>query len=102
MANNKQWPQEQLDKLVKLYLEGMNLEELADAVGKSYCATKGMLTALRKRGVHLPHCDQKISQAKRRETLASGEKKLTEFDIAYHGRVPCGHWMITKPWRKVS
>jgi hypothetical protein len=21
------------------------------------------------------------------------------FDKAWHGVIPCGHWMITKPWR---
>lgn len=101
MANNKQWPQEQLDKLVELYLEGITLEDLAVEVGKSYCATKAMLTALRKRGVDLPRRDQKLCQARRRAT-ETGEKKLSEFDKAYHGKIPCGHWSITKPWRKAS
>lgn len=101
MANNKQWPQEQLDKLVELYLEGIPLDELAVKVDKSYAATKAMLSSLRKKGVDLPKRDQKFCQARRRAT-ETGEKKLSEFDKAYHGRIPCGHWSITKPWRKAS
>ena len=102
MANNKQWPQEQIDKMIELYLTDISLEDVAAGIGKSYGATKAMLSALRKRGVHIPHRDQKVCQSRRRATLGSGEKKLTEFDIAYHGKIPCGHWAITKPWRKVS
>lgn len=93
-----EWTKEEIDNLVKLYLEGVPLEELAEEVGKSYPSTKAKITALRKGGMDIPYRDQKLIQAKRRKTLATGEKKRTPFDIEYHGPVPCGHWLVTKPW----
>jgi hypothetical protein len=96
------WTQEDIDNLVKLYLEGIPLEALAERVGKSYGATKAKITVLRKSGVDLPYRDQKLIQSTRRKTLNLGEKKKSPFDREYQGAVPFGHWMITKPWRKVS
>lgn len=96
------WTQEDIEKLVKLYLDGVPLEELADRVGKSYASTKAKITLLRQSGMHLPYRDQKLIQARRRKTMSSGDKKLSAFDKEYQGAVPFGHWMITKPWRKAS
>ena len=98
MARPAPWTQEEIDNLVKLYLEGIPLEDLAAEVGKSYCSTKAKLTTLRQNGVNLPYRDQKVSQARRRAT-ETGEKKITAFDREYQGVVPFGHWTITKPWR---
>ena len=34
------------------------------------------------------------------EKKAKGRPFLKcSFDKAWHGVIPCGHWMITKPWR---
>lgn len=99
MSTYNQWPQEKVDTLIKLYLEEVPLKEMAVRMGISYGATKAMLTALRHRGYDIPLRDQKRAQARRRETLKSGKRVMSEFDIQYHGPVPCGHWMITKPWR---
>lgn len=92
------WTQEDIDNLVKLYLDGVPLEELAERVGKSYASTKAKITSLRKSGMDLPYRDQKLIQSRRRKTMANGEKKQTPFDREYQGAVPFGHWMITKPW----
>jgi len=102
MSTYNQWPQEKVDTLIKLYLEKVPLKEMAMRMGISYGATKAMLTALRHRGYDIPLRDQKRAQARRRATLLSGERVVTEFDIEYHGIIPCGHWMITKPWKKAS
>ena len=96
------WTPEDIQELVKLYLDGVPLEDLAAQVGKSYASTKAKITSLRKSGWDLPYRDQKLIQAKRRKTMESGERKVTAFDREYQGAVPFGHWMITKPWRKVS
>lgn len=99
MPAYNQWPQEKIDNLIKLYLEDVPLKEMAVKMGISYASTKAMLTTLRQRGYDIPLRDQKLSQARRRATLLSGERVLSEFDIQYHGKIPCKHWMITKPWR---
>ena len=92
------WSQESLDKLVKLYREGVKLEELADHLGKSYCCVKAMLSSLRKKGVNLPYRDRKTYASKKRKDKNRSGPVETAFDKLYHGPVPCGHWMITKPW----
>lgn len=95
-----EWSPEDIDELLKLYLDGVPLEDLAAQIGKSYPSTKAKITALRKGGMDIPYRDQKLIQARRRKTMASGERKQTAFDREYYGAVPFGHWMITKPWRK--
>ena len=102
MPAYNQWPQEKVDMLLKLYSEDVPLKEMAVKMGISYGSVKAMLTALRHRGYDIPLRDQKKAQARRRATLLSGHRVVTDFDRAYHGPVPCGHWMITKPWKKVS
>lgn len=92
------WTPEEIEELVKLYLDGVPLEDLAEQVGKSYASTKAKITSLRKGGRDLPYRDQKLIQAKRRKTLATGEKRVTPFDKEYQGPVPFGHWLITKAW----
>lgn len=102
MPNYNQWPQEKVDQLIKLYLDEIPLKQMATQMGISYGATKAMLTALRHRGYDIPLRDQKRAQARRRATLESGQRVVTDFDIEYHGKIPCGHWAITKPWKKVA
>jgi len=99
MPTYNQWPQEKVDTLLKLYREEVPLKEMAVQMGVSYGSVKAMLTALRHRGYDIPLRDQKRAQARRRATLLSGQRVATEFDIEYHGKIPCGHWAITKPWR---
>ena len=92
------WSQESLDKLVKLYLQGVKIEDLAVQIGKSYDCAKAMLSALRKKGVNLPYRDRKIYLSKKIQNKNRQGPVETAFDKLYHGPVPCGHWMITKPW----
>jgi len=99
MPTYNQWPQEKVDMLLKLYREELPLKEMAVRMGISYASVKAMLTCLRYRGYDIPLRDPKRAQARRRETLLSGNRVVTEFDRQYQGPVPCGHWMITKPWR---
>ena len=92
------WSQEKLDKLVSLYLEGVKLEDIPEHIGKSYCCVKAMLSSLRKRGVNLPYRDRKTYASKKRKDKNREGPAETAFDKLYHGPVPYGHWMITKPW----
>ena len=102
MAGFKTWTQKQIDELLKLYKEEVPLKEMAVKINKSYGSVKAMLTVLRQRGYDVPYRDQKRAQARRRMRQTDGEKVLTKFEIEYHGSIPLGHWMITKPWKKVS
>ena len=95
-----EWTKEDIDELLKLYLEGVPLEELAAEIGKSYASTKAKITSLRKGGMDIPYRDQKLIQSQRRKTMSTGRKKQTAFDKEYQGAVPFGHWAITKQWGK--
>lgn len=97
-----EWTKEDIDELLKLYLDGVPLEDLAAEIGKSYASTKAKITALRKSGMEIPYRDQKLIQAKRRQTMSTGRKKQTAFDKEYQGAVPFGHWSITKPWSRAD
>jgi len=104
MPGKKIWSEEETQELIELYLEGVKLEDLAEQVGKSYCSVKARLTYLRSKGVDLPLRDQKVVQRKRRseediDGTSGYAQRLSDFDKAWYGRVPFGHWMITKPWR---
>tara|TARA_R100000353_G_scaffold2620_1_gene3954 strand:+ start:226 stop:567 length:342 start_codon:yes stop_codon:yes gene_type:complete len=92
------WTQEQLDELIKLYLEGLTFEKISLKLGMSHASTKAKVTFLRQKGVDLPYRDKQSIAEKRSKTMKSGKKKSTAFDREYRGAVPLGHWLITKPW----
>ena len=92
---SKPWTDEEYDMLVKLYLEDKSNYEIALAVGKTQAAVKAQIVKVRKER-NLPYRDKAVSYMKRRDL----PKIETEFDRAYHGSIPCGHWLITKPWSK--
>jgi len=105
MAGLKIWTQEETEELIKLYIEGVHLEKLAEDMGKSYCSVKARLTYLRKQGVDIPLRDQRVVQRERRskesrEGNTVYAKRLSDFEKQWYGRVPRGHWTITKPWKK--
>lgn len=97
MANNKQWPEELTNTMLEMYFRGETNQAISEAIGKSECSVKQQLSKIRKER-SLPYRDVKQIVANRGKC----NKKLSAFDKAWHGSVPCGHWMITKPWRKVS
>jgi hypothetical protein len=95
MGNNKQWPVDITERMVELYLEGKPNIVIADEIGKSVASVKAMMSKVRKeRG--LPHRDVKQIVANR----GIQKQRPSEFDKAWQGHVPFGHWSITKPWRK--
>ena len=93
------WTQEQLDELVKLYLEGLTFEKISLQLGMSHASTKAKITFLRQKGVDLPYRDRQSIAETISKTMKSGKKQSTAFDREYRGSVPFGHWIITKPWR---
>ena len=105
MSGIRTWTPEETDELVKLYLDYVRVEDIAEIMGKTYCAVKGRLTYLRKNGVDLPLRDQRVSQNRRRSQESRDgttvyAKRLNEFEKQWYGKVPFGHWAITKPWKK--
>ena len=95
MGAKHHWSQEDIDTLIRLYREGVTYENISHKLGKPMSTTKVKLSQLRKQ-YDLPYRDPKQLKPKR----ARGTVE-TPFDKAFSGPIPCGHWMITKPWRKV-
>ena len=94
MASEK-WPQERIDTLVTLYKQGVTLDNMSEQMATPVTTIKSKLRAIRDE-YNLPYRDPKQIKRKARPRTV-----LTEFDIMFSGPIPCGHWMITKPWRKV-
>lgn len=83
----KQYSEKDIKKLIDMWQTGHNAVEIGDAIGKSkYSVRQFMYRNRQKYGF---------------EKKQPGRPFLkTEFDKAWHGVVPCGHWTITKPWGK--
>ena len=87
------WTEEEINTLVRCFKEGMNNAEIAQEVGRPENGVKNILRTRRKQ----------LGLPKRPKTSYSRKRKSEDippsaFDIAYHGPVPCGHWLVTKPW----
>ncbi len=92
MPNNNQWPEELTNKMLGLYFDGETNVAIAEAIGKSLCSVKQQLSKVR-RERKLPYRDIKQIVANRGK-----DKVVSAFDKAYHGPIPCGHWLICKKW----
>ena len=92
--NDKQqavWTDEDVDTLVKLWHEGVAVKKIADTIGKSHNSTK----------MYVQRHREALGLDKREFVRVERAKaQCPEFDRKWYGSVPCGHWMITKPWKK--
>jgi hypothetical protein len=85
----RQYSDKDVKKLIKMWEEGSTAVEIGDAIGKSkYSVRQFMHRNREKYGFEKKQPGRPFLKA--------------TFDKQWHGVVPCGHWMITKPWRKVS
>lgn len=94
-----QWTQEQQDKLVELYLDGVVIKEIAEAIGRTYPATRRYIENHRER-LELPLRDP-IACALKGQQDAKEARQFSRgptFEQQWYGCVPRGHWSITKPW----
>ena len=86
---SKQYTEKDVEKLVEMWQEGKTATEIGHALRKSQYSVR--LFVHRNR--------HKYDFEKR----APGRPfSRTAFDRHWHGIVPCGHWMVTKPWKKHS
>jgi len=95
---NVPWTQEEIETTVKMYKEHKTNHEIGCAIGKTGDAVKTKLGKLRKQFDLAPR-----SQALLKKGNKKGPPKgVSPFERDWQGSVPCGHWMITKPWKKAS
>ena len=95
---NVPWTKEEIETTVKMYKEHKTNSEIGVAIGKTQDAVKTKLGKLRKQFDLAPRNQSLL----RKGSKADLPKGMSAFDRDWHGSVPCGHWMITKPWRKAS
>lgn len=85
------WPASDVDTLVTLWNEGMSTQQIAAEMDKSRDSIKMFVQRHKKAlGLH-----------PRLNVTGRPKSERPEFDRQWYGAVPCGHWTITKPWKKV-
>ena len=84
------WSKEDVDTLVKLWKEGVSSNKIAAQLNRRRSAITQFLCRNR----------EKLGLEKRRNAVG-GRPKQDPFEIQWAGKVPRGHWLITKPWGKV-
>ena len=91
MAKHDMWTKEQQDTLVSMWNSGCPSAEIAKTLNRKRSAISMYVQR---------HADR-LGIKKRMEQCYGGRPKSTKsksFEKQWHGPVPCGHWMITKPW----
>lgn len=83
----KKFTDKQVEKFVTMWHEGYTAKEIAHALGGSINSIRQFACRYRK----------KYGLEKRDGGYSHPRKP---FDKEWHGVIPCGHWMITKPWGK--
>jgi hypothetical protein len=85
------WTKEEVDTLVQMWKDGVPSGTIAKTLNRRRSAISQYLCRHR----------EKLGLEKRMEPVGGRpKKKNVGFEASWHGPVPCGHWMITKPWRK--
>lgn len=92
MPKRTLWTKERVEKLVSLYREGVTLDKMSEILDTPITTVKSRIRIVREEYA-LPYRDPKQVHRKARPRTV-----LTEHDILFSGPIPCGHWMITKPW----
>lgn len=82
-------PEEHIAIIRKMRREEATLSDIAAAIGRTTSAVSHFIRA---------HGSKYGIERQRR--LKSGPN--SEFNKQWRGPVPLGHWMITKPWGRVS
>ena len=79
------WTEPQIAKVRRMRSQGATLQEIAEEVGRSRDSVSSFIKDhAHKYGIE----------------VASRTRHNGDFDKQWHGVIPCGHWMITKPWGK--
>jgi len=84
------WEEIEVETLIRMREEGASVAEIADELGRSCSSVKMYLQR---------HRDELGLKSKRDERKRPSAGR-PEFDKAWYGVVPLGHWSITKPWSK--
>lgn len=88
MSNTK-WSEDDVESLCMMWRDGFSIRQIADELDTSYAAVKMFLSRHR----------QALGLTTRQPPESTNKLSTRpEFDRAWCGVVPFGHWSITKPW----
>ena len=92
MITNTTWEQDKIERLVQMRNDGSSVQQIADELGKTRSAVKMFITRHR----------EALGLKPRIDVNAPAKSYRPQWDKEWYGCVPFGHWLITKPWGKVS
>lgn len=92
MTINTKWEDANVERLVEMHNSGCSVKEIATDLNKSTSSVKMYIQRHKGRLGLKPRIDFK----------ARAKSQNPAFDKEWYGCVPFGHWLITKPWRKIS
>lgn len=87
MAWRKQYEEKDIQILIDMWGDGYTATEIGDRLGKTMSSVRQFV-----------HRNRKKYNLEKKE--GGRYVPRNSFDKQWHGVVPCGHWAITKPWRK--
>ena len=90
--NRAPWTKARIEKLVTLYKEGITLDNIAEMLDTPVTTIKSRLRIVRDE-YNLPYRDPSQGHRKKRK-----KNVITDYDKAFSGPIPCGHWMLTRKW----
>jgi hypothetical protein len=93
MNRQQLWTDEERETLVSLWKQKYTAKYIGDKIGKNPQAVRQYVSR---------HKHELGLTARDFKNWKNVKDKLgaERFNEQWHGIIPCGHWMITKPWRK--
>ena len=92
MSFKSTWTNEEKELLKKLWKLGHTASEIAEEIGNGRTTDQVRMFVSRNR--------KELALTRRPVTNWKVLHKTTHFESLWSGPIPCGHWMITKPWTK--
>lgn len=90
MSQPTTWTDQHVNTLVTLWEQGVSVKKISKEIGKSNSSIK----------MYIQRHRNALGLTKREFVrVQKNTSELNDFDRTWAGSVPCGHWMITKPWR---
>lgn len=85
MAGAKQYQDKDIKTVIQMWGDGYTATEIGNAIGKSMQSVRQYI-----------HRNRAKYNLEKKE--GGRHAPISSFDKEWHGVVPCGHWIITKPW----
>lgn len=89
---NKMWTESEIEVLVEKWKDGLTINQIAHELGRNMAQVKTYIYRNREKLNLERRVNYFLSETIKSETISDFEKE-------WKGPIPCGHWLITKPWK---